>query len=112
MANSTGVDQATGVITELLHLRSCRFERRAPDRPFARIEGDGHIVHAGLSWPVESVGIPGPEAEILAQWRGRVLGRFALTPTPGMPVQLPDREVAVSLATVVGAALSGDQLAG
>jgi Domain of unknown function (DUF4118) len=84
VADSVVVDQATGAITELLHLRSCRFERSAPHRPFARIEGDGRIVHAGLSWPVESAGIPGPEAEILAQWRGRVLGRFALTPTPGV----------------------------
>jgi hypothetical protein len=51
------------------------------------------------------MGLPGPEIELLVHDRGQTLGRFVLTPTPGFPVSLQRRVVAVALADQVGAVL-------
>jgi hypothetical protein len=103
------VEKTARALVELLDLRACRFETVPADPPLARIESDGVVVHVGLRWPVGEIGIPGPEAEILAQWRGRVLGSFVLTPTPGLAVAVEQRIVAVSLAQLVAATLSDRQ---
>jgi hypothetical protein len=97
------VEQACASLVNLLSLRSCRFDGSLSDPPLARIEANGEIVHVGMRWPVGEIGIPGPESEILDQWRGRVLGRFVMTPTPGVPVTLEQRMVAVALVDVVAA---------
>jgi len=99
------VARAVASLRDLLQLRDCRFEPEMAEPPLARIGPDGEVLHVGLLWPVDDIGIPGPEAEILAQWRGRTMGRFVLTPTPGLPVSLERRVVALSLAELVGAAL-------
>jgi len=110
-ASATSADvvmlSASSAIAELLQLRACRFDPEPSDRKLARLQTDGSIVHAGLGWPADQAGIPGPEAEILVQWRGEVLGRFILTPTAGQPVAQRPRAVAVAIADVVGAAVSG-----
>ena len=100
---STVIDHASRSLVELLELRSCRFDRGLADPPLARIQSNGEVVHVGLRWPVDEAGIPGPEAEIIALWRGRVVGRFVLTPTPGTPISLERRVVAVALVDVVAA---------
>jgi hypothetical protein len=61
-----------------------------------------------MSWPAQEIGIPGPQAEIDCHWRGEVLGRFLLTPTPGEAVSREDRVAAVALVNVV-AGLVHDQ---
>jgi hypothetical protein len=99
------ISRAASSIRELLDLRACRFEKLTSEPPLARIGPSGEITHVGLLWPVRQIGIPGPEAEILAKWRGEVMGRFVLTPTPGVPVSIERRIVARSLADLVGAAL-------
>jgi hypothetical protein len=67
---------------------------------------NGEVVHVGLHWPVGEIGIPGPEAEIPTEWRGLAMGRFVLTPTPGQPISVERRIVAVSLAKIVAASLN------
>jgi hypothetical protein len=99
------VSRAASSIRELLNLRACRFEESTSEPPPARIGSTGEVVHVGLLWPVKQIGIPGPEAEILVRWRGQIMGRFVLTPTPGVPVSVERRIVALSLAELVGAAL-------
>jgi hypothetical protein len=42
----------------------------------------------------------------VAQWRGREVGRFVLTPTPGVPVSRERRVAAVSLVDLVAATLA------
>ena len=96
-------------LVELLDLRACRFERLATNPPLARVLASGVVDHVGLAWPVGEIGIPGPEAEILAEWRGRVLGRFVITPTPGAPVSIERLSVAVSLATLAAASLDHER---
>jgi hypothetical protein len=104
------VEKATSSLVELLDLRACRFGVVPVDPPLARIQSNGAVVHVGLRWPVGEIGIPGPQAEILAEWRGRIMGSFVLTPTPGLAVSLEQRVVAVSLAQLVGATLSDRRL--
>lgn len=99
------VEQASAMLTSLLTLRSCRFDTLTSDPPLPRLLSTGEVAHVGFSWPVEELGIPGPEAELPVQWRGRPLGRFVLEPTPGHEVDLERRIVAVALANVVGPSL-------
>jgi hypothetical protein len=93
-------------LVPLLDLRSCRFDATLANPPLARIVSSGAVLHVGLDWPVGDIGIPGPEAEIVAEWRGRPFGRFVLTPSTGQPVSLERRVVAVLLVNVVGASLA------
>jgi hypothetical protein len=95
-------------LVQMLMLRECTFERLASGLPFARIVGDGTVVHVGLQWPTKELGIPGPQAEIVAQWRGVSFGRFVLTPTPGQSVSLERRVVAVALASLAAGAIASD----
>jgi hypothetical protein len=98
------IQQGRTELIELLHLRACRFESESTDRPAVRIEHDGHVMLGGNLWNVERMGLPGPELELLVQGRGWTQGRFVLTPTPGFPVSLERRVVAVAIADQVGAA--------
>jgi K+-sensing histidine kinase KdpD len=104
--SSVVIERAVPSIMQLLDLRDCRFERAPSDPPMARIMSNGEVTHVGLDWPVNQMGIPGPEAEIVAQWRGRDLGRFVITPTPGEPISRERRVVAALLVSVVGAAIA------
>jgi hypothetical protein len=97
------LDNACSSLVALLSLRSCRFDRILSDPPLARITSNGEVVNVGMQWPTREIGIPGPESEILAQWRGQVQGRFVLTPTRGAPVALEQRIVAVALVDIVAA---------
>ena len=93
-------------LVQLLDLRACRFDPTLANPPLARIISSGAAIHVGLDWPVSDIGIPGPAAEIVAEWRGRALGRFVLTPSTSHPVSLERRVVAVLLVNVVGASLA------
>jgi K+-sensing histidine kinase KdpD len=98
-------------LVELLSLRACRFDRALSDPPLAQIQSNGDVAHVGMRWPARDFGLPGPETEILATWRGRVVGRFVLTPTPGESVSLEQRIVAVAIVDVVAAYLTGEHRA-
>jgi hypothetical protein len=54
---------------------------------------------------VSDIGIPGPLAEIPCRWRGRSLGRFILTPTPGLAISSERRIVAVALVNIITGSL-------
>jgi hypothetical protein len=59
-----------------------------------------------MHWPVSAMGIPGPEAEIVTQWRGHFLGRFVITPTPGASITRERRAIAALLTAVVASGLA------
>jgi K+-sensing histidine kinase KdpD len=105
-SSSAVIARAVPSLVQLLDLRECRFERAPSDPPMARIMSNGEVMHVGVDWPVYQMGIPGPEAEIVAQWRGQSMGRFVITPTPGEPISRERRVVAALLASVVGAAIA------
>jgi hypothetical protein len=102
------IDQVTDSLIELLTLRACRFDRALSDPPLAQIQSNGDVAHVGVRWPAREIGLPGPESEILAMWRGRVVGRFVVTPTPGASVSLEQRIVAVAVVDVFAAYLVGE----
>jgi K+-sensing histidine kinase KdpD len=112
MAGSTTVEEVLASVSQslcdTLHLRSCHFEADVSGSPHAQILADGSVVHVGMSWPADEIGIPGPQAEIDCRWRGEALGRFLLSPTPGEAVSREDRVAAVALVNVV-AGLVHDQ---
>ena len=84
---------------------ACRYDPKPADRPMHRLDHNGQVVLGGEVWSVEDVGLPGPELELLVYGQGQLRGRFVLTPTPGQPISLQRRVVAVSIADQVGAAL-------
>jgi K+-sensing histidine kinase KdpD len=102
------IDQTNESLVQLLSLRACRFDRTMSDPPLAQIQSNGDVAHVGLRWPAKEIGLPGPEVEILAKWRGRVVGRFVVTPTPGVTVSLEQRIVAVAVVDVFAAYLVGE----
>jgi K+-sensing histidine kinase KdpD len=93
-------------LIDLLELRACRYEDGGSSRLRPTMEHDGRVFLGVNLWAVEDMGLPGPEIELLVHGRGDVLGRFILTPTPGRPISIQRRVVAVALADQVGAALS------
>ena len=97
------VEVAVRELSDLLHLRACRYEAGPPTRPAMHLENDGHVLIAGAVWAVDVMGLPGPELELLVRSGGQTQGRFVLKPTPGYPVELQRRVVAVAIADQVGA---------
>jgi hypothetical protein len=100
------VERADDMLIEVLALRGCRFDPQPSDPPMARILSSGEVVHVGMHWPVSAMGIPGPEAEIVTQWRGHFLGRFVITPTPGASITRERRAIAALLSAVVASGLA------
>lgn len=100
------IERANAELTELLHLRRCQFDPHRADHRVTELEHDGHVNLGMLQWGVHQMGLPGKEVELLVQGRGQVLGRFVLAPTPGWPVSMQRRVVAVAIADQVGAALA------
>ncbi len=99
------VERVRTALVELLHLRACRYEDGLSARPMMRLDHDAQVLLGGRLWGVDRLGLPGPEIELLVEHRGKTLGRFLLTPTPGYEVPLEPRVVAVALADQVGASL-------
>jgi K+-sensing histidine kinase KdpD len=101
----TVIERAETALTDLLHLRGCRYEPGRSARPIFRMEHDAQVIFGDQVWDVDEMGLPGPEIELVVQGRGETRGRFVLTPTPGTPVSLQRRVVAVALADQVGPVL-------
>jgi K+-sensing histidine kinase KdpD len=99
------IERVQDELITLLHLRACRYETGAGDRPMMRLEHDGRVFLGGRLWGVHRVGLPGPEIELVVQSQGRTTGRFVMTPTPGSEVSLERRVVAVAIADQVGPSL-------
>lgn len=88
-------------LTGLLLLRGCRFE--TGEAPIARphIGRSGAVV--GHDGPLV---VPPDELELPVRLRGDDIGRFVLTPTPGVSTSLEHRIVAVILTDHLAAAIS------
>jgi K+-sensing histidine kinase KdpD len=102
------IEVATDALTELLYLRSCRFVDGVSRQRLTRIEHDGTVHLGAFRWGVHQMGLPGRELELQVYSQGRQLGRFLMEPTPGSPISLERRVVAVAIADQVGSALLPD----
>jgi len=95
------VSRVSAELVRLLHLRDCTFEAGPTFKPMTTINGDGSVHLGPLVWPVERWGLPGSQIGLEVHGRGRMVGRFVLTPTSAEPVSLERRVVAVALADQV-----------
>jgi len=100
------IEQACAELTELLHLRSCRFETEPTTDRSAHLERDGSVRLGMIGWGAHQMGLPGKEVELLVHGDGHVLGCFLLAPTPGWPVSVHRRLVAVAIADQVGSSIA------
>ncbi|MFJ2214088.1 DUF4118 domain-containing protein [Streptomyces sp. NPDC101062] len=112
LARTTGssaavVDQVGRHLVDILRLESCRFEYGSLLGHPARLEQDGTVVVDREPWDLEGRGWPAGEIELRAAAGGHYQGRFMLRPTPGIVPTRQIRQVAVTLADDVGAALEG-----
>jgi K+-sensing histidine kinase KdpD len=89
-------------LVSLLGLRDCRFEAGTEARGMFSLEHDGQVLVSGRHWAVDQLGLPGRQLELVVYGQGRIVGRFLLKPTPGHPVSLERRVVAVVIADQVG----------
>jgi K+-sensing histidine kinase KdpD len=107
------IEQVQVQVSALLALQHCTFERAADsDRSLTelpRLEASGLIRTGTTGWqprrqrPDE---IPAADIELVAACAGRTHGRFTLTPGPGATASRQARQVAVILASQVGASLA------
>ncbi len=100
------VERASNELIHLLHLRRCVYQSGAPGPNRTTVLSSGEVVHGGLRWGVATMGLPGPEVDLLVHHGGRTLGRFVLGPTPGWRVSPQRMIVAVAVASQAGAALA------
>jgi hypothetical protein len=101
----TVADHVCGELTELLGLRSCRFEYGTLLGRPPRLEKDGSVTVGRRTWNPDTHGWPPGETELRAYGNGRYLGRFMLAPGRGPVPPLQARLVAVVLSDQTGAAL-------
>lgn len=102
-------ESACEALSEVLSLRSCRFESvraagaaQHSSRP--QLERTGEVELGPTRFPVDSSGLPDEEVELQVQHRGVIVGRFVMTPTPGAPASIEQRITAIALADQTGAA--------
>jgi hypothetical protein len=92
-------------LTVLLELRSCEFTRDDPGVA-ARVEPDGQVRIGSVGWATDDLGLPHRGVVLPVRSGGAVLGRFVLTPVPGVRMPTDHLRVAVAVADQVGAALA------
>lgn len=92
-------------LTDLLCLRDCRFEERFADKPGPFVDRNGTLVWGQIEWGTDSMGLPDQEVTLVVQGQGRPLGRYVLSPSPGIRVTSQQLLVAVTMSDAVGAVL-------
>ena len=93
-------------LRDALSLRDCSFTRAPVTDAGARIESDGTVTVAGLSWDVERFGLPTRKVALPVRGNGRALGAFLLTPSPANPIEHDRCVFAVALADQLGSVLA------
>jgi hypothetical protein len=106
------IEQVAGQLTDLLALRTARFEQGNYLGHPPRLDEHGELIWDSKPWRLEEHGMPDQEFELRARSNGRTWGRFMLAPTPGTAPSIEGRRVAVVLADQVGAALAGQAIHG
>ena len=105
------IEQVTHQLTQLLSLRSCRFQYGVAGlgQP-ARLRHDGTVLAGQRVWDGQAQGFPpGTDTELLVENGGILQGRFLMTPAAGAHPTLENRLLAIAFADQVGAALASSQ---
>jgi len=98
---------AQAELTDLLDLASCRFEAAPTGAPIPRLERTGAVT-GQREWRFAGHDLALPEGgvELPVLSHGRQIGRFVMTPRPGVGAPLEARVVGVAIADQVGSVLS------
>lgn len=99
------VGTAQQELTELLSLDGCRFEALPYDAELPVLGRSGALTQRSHRYQESAFALPSGGVSLPVLARGRPVGRFVLTPHPGVGVTLERRIVAVALADQVGGAL-------
>jgi uncharacterized protein DUF4118 len=99
-------------LTDLLGLRSCRFDPALAESPGPFIERHGAVTWGALRWGADTTGLPSREVSLVVQHQNWPLGRYVLLARPGTRVTADQLVVAVTLADQAGAALAAQRAAG
>jgi Domain of unknown function (DUF4118) len=92
-------------LMELLTLDDCRFEALPYDTDLPVLERSGVLTQRSHRYSGNGFELPPGGVSLPVLARGRPVGRFVLTPHPGVGLTLERRIVAVALADQVGGAL-------
>ena len=103
---SAVLEEAQDQLTELLGLASSRFEATPYETELPVLERGGAVLTTRHRYTLDGFELPREGVALPVLSRGRPVGRFVLTPTPGVGVSLERRIVAVALADQAGAALN------
>jgi hypothetical protein len=98
-------------LTDLLGLRSCRYEPSLADKPGPFIERHGAVTWGALHWGTDTTGLPTREVTLVVEHQNFPLGRYVLVARPGVRVTADQLVVAVTLADQAGAALAARRAA-
>jgi Domain of unknown function (DUF4118) len=99
-------------LTDLLGLRSCRFDPALAESPGPFIERHGAVTWGALRWGSDTTGLPSREVSLVVQHQSWPLGRYVLVARPGTRVTADQLVVAVTLADQAGAAMAAQRTAG
>ena len=111
---ATLTDRIAASLTQLLSLRSCKFQYGVAGigHP-ARLHRDGTVVLGSQPYDLQLTSLPAAtDIELLVESGGRLQGRFLMQPDPGVPLSREQLLVAVALADQAGAARAASYPAG
>jgi UPF0716 family protein affecting phage T7 exclusion len=116
VASGEPVDQVlvavANELTDLLGLRSCRFDPHFAERAGPFIERHGALTWGALRWGFNTTGLPSHEVSLIVQYQGRPIGRYVLLAVPGTRVSADQLVAAVALADQAGAAVGAQGIPG
>jgi len=113
VATGAPVDQVVlavaNELTDLLGLRTCRYDENFASRPGPFVERNGGIAWGAVRWGFATTGLPSKEISLTVEHQGLPLGRYVLVPEPGTRVTADQLLTAVALADQAGAALAAQR---
>jgi hypothetical protein len=101
------VQAVANELTDLLDLRTCRFDPAFAERPGPFIERQGDVSWGAIRWGFRTIGLPNHEVSLVIEHLGRPFGRYVLLGQAGVRVSEDQLLAAVALADQAGAALAG-----
>ena len=116
VASGAAVDQVllavANELTDLLQLKTARFDPEFSVAPGPFIERYGGLTWGALQWGYATTGLPGEEISLAIEHQGRPFGRYAMLAEPGTKVSTDQLLTAVALADQAGAALAAQGVPG
>ena len=100
------VQAVANELSDLLSLKSCRFDPSFADRPGPFIERYGDVSWGAIRWGFQTLGFPSREVSLVVEHQSRPLGRYVLVAEPGSRVSEDQLLAAVALADLAGSALA------